>query len=182
MRKPGDQIALLQPRAPVCSAALSVVPITQRDARAFVSAHHRHLSAPRGDILRAALALDGEIVGVALAGRPSARMLDDGRTLEVTRVAVVEGISNGCSKLYGALRRAAVALGWARIYTYTLPKEPGTSLRAAGFVADGWTGGGEWSREARPRAAAERSDQKRRWVWPHTERTAHKPHHDDVCP
>ena len=79
--------------------------------------------------------IDGELVAVAVAGRPKAPGLQDGRTLEITRVCTL-GHENACSRLYGALCRAAKALGWLRVYTYTLESEPGTSLRAAGFVVD----------------------------------------------
>jgi len=39
--------------------------------------------------------------------------------------------------LYGALIRAAWALGYDRVLTYTLPEESGTSLRAAGWDCEG---------------------------------------------
>jgi hypothetical protein len=76
----------------------------------------------------------GGVVGVATAGRPVARLLDDGETLEVSRVCVLEGNKNANSMLYGAIRRAATALGYRRLVTYTLPDESGSSLRAVGFA------------------------------------------------
>lgn len=145
---------------------MQVVPITQRAARAWFDEHHRHLKAPRGDIIRAAIERDGEIVAVASAGRPKARMIDDGRTLEITRVATLDNVPNACSMLYGALRRAGRALGWRRFVTYTLPEEGGASLRAAGWRLDTKTSGGEWSRHGRQRALALRPDPKLRWIWP----------------
>lgn len=149
---------------------LQIRPITQRAARAWVESIHRHLTAPRGDVIRVAvwLVTDGEpdrLVGVAMAGRPTARHLQDGATLEITRVAT-DGTRDACSIAYGALRRAATALGWARLITYTLPEEGGASLRAAGFRMGGQTDGGEWSRPSRERRQAERADVKQRWVWP----------------
>ena len=92
-------------------------------------------------------------------------MLQDGVTCEVTRVAVLEGEHNACSFAYGALRRAARALGYTRVVTYTMLDEPGSSLRAAGFVDDGPAGGGEASRPSRNRQPVEQSGPKRRWVW-----------------
>jgi hypothetical protein len=80
-----------------------------------------------------ALELNDEIVGVAVADRPIARMLDDGLTIEITRVCVVDGHLNACSMLYGALCRAAQALGFERAVTYTLANEDGASVKAAGF-------------------------------------------------
>ena len=93
----------------------------------------------------------GEIVGAAIVGRPVSRQLDDGWTVEVTRVAVEDGHPNACSMLYGACWRAARAMGYRRAVTYTLRSERGTSVRGAGWKCIGETGGGSWSRERRPR-------------------------------
>lgn len=80
-----------------------------------------------------------------------ARLLDDGQTLEIIRVCT-DGTPQACSMLYGALCRAGKALGYTRAVTYTLGTEPGTSLRAAGFVKSSNTNGGrDWARAARPR-------------------------------
>lgn len=89
-------------------------------------------------------------MGVAIVGRPVSRRLDDRLTLEVTRVAT-DGTPNACSALYGACARAAREMGYARIVTYTLAEEPGTSLRAAGWERDGESPGGSWSKPSRPR-------------------------------
>lgn len=145
---------------------LRIAPISQRDARAWVDEHHRHLRGPRGDVIRAAIMAGDDVVGVAQAGRPSARMLDDGMTLEILRVAVLPGHKNACSMLYAALRRSWLALGWRRFITYTLAHEHGASLRAAGWVVDGHTDGGEWSRPSRARAPANQPEPKTRWIWP----------------
>jgi hypothetical protein len=73
---------------------------------------------------------------VAMVGLPKARKLMDGRTLEVTRTCVREGMQNANSMLYGACARAAGALGWSELITYTLPSESGASLKAAGWQMD----------------------------------------------
>jgi hypothetical protein len=98
--------------------SLHLVPVSQRDAKAFTAMWHRHHAPPRG-MKFAVGAADGEGVlrAVAIAGRPVARLFDDGRTLEVTRVTS-DGTPNACSMLYGACRRAAFALGWTRLLTY----------------------------------------------------------------
>jgi hypothetical protein len=75
-----------------------------------------------------------ELVGVAMVGRPVARHFDDGLTLEVNRTAVADGVRNANSLLYGAAWRAAKALGYRRLITYTQAGESGASLRAAGWV------------------------------------------------
>lgn len=126
-------------------------PITVQEARRVVGAWHRHNRPPQGGLFAVAVELAGEIEGVAIVGRPIARCLDDGWTAEITRVAT-RGAANACSMLYGACCRAAHALGYRRIVTYTLASEPGTSLRAAGFVEDAQLKARpSWSSAGRPR-------------------------------
>jgi hypothetical protein len=133
---------------------LNIVPVTLDEANAFVRTHHRHHAPVPGAKFCVAVARDSmcepEIVGVAIVGRPVARMLDDGWTLEVNRTCT-DGTKNANSALYGACRRAAWALGYRRLITYTLPTEGGASLRAADWKCIGETGGGRWSRQSRPR-------------------------------
>lgn len=113
---------------------LAIVPITLREAGAFVSRHHRHNRAPQGGLFAVAAALGHELVGVAICGRPVSRHMQDGTTAEVTRCCVLEDAPLGtCSALYAALWRAAKALGWRRLITYTLASECGASLRGAGW-------------------------------------------------
>ena len=141
---------------------LTIVPIGFDEARAFVAAHHRHHRPPVGHKYSIGVS-DGErIVGVAIVGRPVSRMLDDGITLEVTRVAT-DGTRNACSALYGACRRAAWALGYRRLVTYTLAEEGGASLRGAGFRCLGTAGGGSWNRRSRPRVDTHPTQGKLRW-------------------
>lgn len=131
---------------------LEIVPIFQKDAFAFVQNHHRHHIAPVGSVFQIALS-DGEnVVGVAIVGRPNARRLQDGLTLEVTRLCVLHGLQNGCSMLYARCWQAAKALGYKRLITYILKSEPGISLKAAGWQLIGERGGGTWSVPSRPRA------------------------------
>lgn len=113
-----------------------LMPITIGDARIFVGRHHRHNRAPLGGLFAVSVQDDeGSTVGVAIVGRPVARGLCDGVTCEVTRVCT-DGMANACSILYGAAARAARALGYRRLITYTLATEPGTSLRASGWTKD----------------------------------------------
>jgi hypothetical protein len=112
--------------------ALRIVPVDFADACEFVAAWHRHLRPPRGYKFAIGAAVDDRLVGVAIVGRPVARHLNDGRTLEVSRTAT-DGTRNANSALYGAAWRAAKALGYTRLVTYTRDDEPGASLRAAGF-------------------------------------------------
>jgi len=112
---------------------MQIVPVTFREAAAFVAALHRHNKPPRGHKFSIGLENDGVLVGVAMCGRPIARHEDDGRTIEVNRTCT-DGTANANSMLYGAAWRAARAMGYRRILTYTQADESGASLRAAGFV------------------------------------------------
>jgi len=144
---------------------LHLVPISQRIAQECVTRWHRHNAAPRGDVIRVGLADDdGTLVAVGMAGRPVARSYDDGQTLEVTRVSS-DGTPNSTSKLYGALARAAFALGYTRIITYTQMDESGSSLRAAGYkVVASRPARKGWSAPSRPRDDA-RYMTSERWLW-----------------
>lgn len=141
---------------------LVICPITLREANAYVADRHRHHGPARGCLFCVA-AHDGEkVVGVAIVGRPVARMLQDDYTAEVVRLCT-DGTRNACSLLYGAAWRAARALGYRRLVTYTLPEEGGASLRAAGWRCVGQAGGGSWSRESRPRVDTHPTQTKLRW-------------------
>ena len=111
-------------------------PVTFQVARRFVAEHHRHAGPPQGWLFGVGLYRADDLIAVGIAGRPVARGADDGRTVEITRVCTL-GDANACSTLYGALCRAAKALGYRRAITYTLATEPGSSPAAAGFVRDG---------------------------------------------
>ena len=141
---------------------LRAVAIDLDEANAFVAAHHRHHMPVVGHKFSIGAALADKIVGVCIVGRPVSRMRDDGETLEVTRLCT-DGTKNACSFLYGAAARAAFALGFRRIGTYTLPEEGGASLRAAGWKLIGERGGGSWSRARRPRIDTAPTQQKLLW-------------------
>ena len=142
--------------------SLSLQPIDYAEACAFVAQHHRHHLPPQGWKWGVAVNDGANVVGVITVGRPVARMLDDGLTLEVTRCCT-DGTRNAASMLYGAAWRAARALGYRRLITYTLVEEPGTSLRAAGWKELYVTAGGSWSRASRKRVDLHPTGQKRLW-------------------
>ena len=123
---------------------IRLVPTTLREANAFVKAHHRHHKPVTGHKFSIGCEAEGRLVGVVIAGRPVSRYLDDGLTLEVNRLCTT-GEKNACSMLYAAAARAAKAMGYQRIITYTLDTEPGTSLRAAGWTCMGRAGGKRWT-------------------------------------
>jgi len=130
-----------------------IVPITQKQAKQFIARVHRHNIASISSVFNVGIAesFGAELLGVAMCGIPKARLLMDGLTLEVTRTCVKEGTKNGNSMLYGACARAASALGYKRLITYTLPSEGGASLRASGWQKDDGEYGGDianWNRHS----------------------------------
>jgi L-amino acid N-acyltransferase YncA len=130
---------------------LTVTPIDLAEANAFVALHHRHHVPALGHKFSVAVSDEaGQVRGVAIVSRPIARGNDNGWTVEVTRLCT-DGAPNACSMLYAAAWRAAKALGYRRLVTYTLPEEGGASLRAAGLRCLGERGGGSWSVPSRPR-------------------------------
>jgi hypothetical protein len=150
---------------------LHLRPVSLREARAFIGTHHRHNLPPRGWKFGVGVEVEGELVGVAVASRPVARALDDGQTVEVVR-SCTDGTKNVNSKLYGAICRAAAALGYRRVVTYTLASEPGSSLKAVGFTPEAELPvRGGWDTPSRPRVEVDLFGEERtpteakvRWV------------------
>jgi hypothetical protein len=140
-----------------------LVPINLREAAAFIRAHHRHHPPPLGHKFSLAVEERGQVVGVAIVGRPVARGLQDGFTLEVTHVCCLPGGKNCCSMLYGAAWRVAKELGYARILTYTLATENGASLKASGWRCVAEVVGRTWHCPSRPRRDRHPTTDKRRW-------------------
>lgn len=143
-------------------SGLRLRPIIWRDACAYVKATHRHHVPSQGSKFSVAAMLEEKMVGVAVGGRPVARMLDDGLTLEVTRLST-DGTKNACSFLYGAMRRIANEMGYKLVITCILASEPGTSLRAAGWQKSAASTGGTWSRPSRRRIDSHPTEAKQRW-------------------
>lgn len=146
---------------------MKLVPLTLPVANNAVALWHRHHAPLPGGFawFCVGVVADDELVGAAIAGRPTNRNNDDGQTVEVIRVAT-NGHRNACSMLLGACARAARAVGAWRIITYTLDSETGASLRGAGWeqTKDGIT---SWWTHAGSRTPAVTRDhhtqQKVRW-------------------
>ena len=142
--------------------SLELQPVDYDEACAFILAHHRHHLPPQGWKFGIAVNDGEKIVGVVTVGRPVARNLDNGLTLEVTRNCT-DGTKHAASMLYGAAWRAAKALGYKRLITYTLIEEAGTSVIAAGWKSVYETSGGSWDRENRKRIDTAPIGQKVLW-------------------
>jgi hypothetical protein len=136
------------------------------DANAFVAQVHRHHKPVQGHRFSLGATVDGKLVGVAVVGRPVARLVNSRAVVEVSRLAT-DGTKNACSFLYAAAARAARALGYKKIQTYILATEPGTSLKAAGWVVAAYVKGEAWTRRGAFAGQERRTDQpngdKTRW-------------------
>lgn len=106
-------------------------PVSVNQASRYIGKYHRHTRKPRFFQFAIGASLEGQLVGVAIVGRPIARHLDDGKTLEVRRLCT-NGTRNACSFLYARCVRIAKELGFVSLITYTLQSESGDSLRAVG--------------------------------------------------
>lgn len=114
---------------------LEVKPISLAKANAYIIENHRHHDKVQGHKFSESC-WDGErLVGVAVVGRPVSRHLDDGETLEVTRLCT-DGTYNACSILYARCAKIAKDMGYKKIITYILDTEGGTSLKASGWTLD----------------------------------------------
>ena len=140
--------------------ALRLVCVELAEANDFVGRLHRHHKPAVGHKFSLGAELQGQLVGVAIVGRPVARHRDDGETLEVIRLCT-DGTHNACSFLYGACARAAFALGYERIGTYTLQDEGGASLRGAGWRLLGERSGGNWKN----RIGRRDTSTPNKWLW-----------------
>lgn len=154
---------------------IKAIPLSLKDAIAYVDANHRHHAAAKADKFRVGAEVNGELVGVVQVGRPVSRNLDDGHTLEVLRLCT-NGERDVCSFLYGRAARIAREMGYSKIVTYILESENGASLKASGWHCETeGVGGGEWDRPSRPRSMIDEqmsifpqrskypTDKKQRW-------------------
>lgn len=137
------------------------LPMTRDQANAYIVAHHRHHGRVTGHRFIIGAQRGGALVGVAVAGRPRARRIDQYKHVEVSRLCTA-GDRNVCSFLYSRTARVARELGFESI-TAILESEPGVSLRAAGWVYAYTTRGGSQDRPSRRRIDRSPTEPKRIW-------------------
>ena len=120
---------------------LKCIPLTLKEANAFVIEHHRHSKQCRGHRLSLGAVYKDELVGAAIIGRAINRYLDNRFTAEILRNCVLEKAPKGtCSFLYSRAMKVWQSQGGKKILTYTLETEPGSSLKAVNFNAAAKTG------------------------------------------
>lgn len=152
---------------------MKIVPLTLREANDFVDKHHRHSARTSNDGGKYAIGLlhAGELVGVAIVGRPVARLLQEDGAAELLRCCTCPGAPKGAeSKLNTRAKRIWQLMGGTRWHTYTLIRESRASIRGtfgpnrcepAAVVR-----GRRWDTPSRPRSArAIEAEDKLRWDW-----------------
>jgi hypothetical protein len=129
---------------------LRAVPLTRDAANEYIVEHHRHHGRVSGHRFIVGAELGGHLRGVAVAARPRARLIDQYRHVEVSRLCTT-GYPNVCSFLYSRCSRIARELGFDSIFTAILDSETGASLIAAGWLFAYETRGGTQDRPGRRR-------------------------------
>jgi len=140
--------------------SIQAVRVELKEANAFIDVTHRHHKPVRGHRFSIGAECGGKLVGIATIGRPVAPKTDKKHIAEVTRLAS-NGSKNVCSFLYGKAARIARELAFKKIQTFVLLSEPGTSLKAAGWVCEGKTGDGDWTN--RPGRSSDNAGPKYKW-------------------
>lgn len=143
---------------------LKIRPIHLRPAMEYIRQYHRHNIPPVGGKFAISCLENERLCGVAICGRPTARKLDDGTTLEIYRNCT-DGSRNACSKLYGACLRIARDMGYKRVVTYTLASENGASLKASNFHFEGEAGGLAWTGSRKRDYYISPEEMKNRWAY-----------------
>lgn len=120
---------------------LTIKPISLKNANDYIINNHRHHDKVQGHKFSEACYEGDRLCGVACVGRPVSRYLDDGKTLEVTRLCT-DGTRNACSILYSRCAKIAKEMGYEKIITYILQSEYGSSLKASGWILEEENAGG----------------------------------------
>ena len=121
-----------QPAAP----AFRVVPVTRSEAVAFVARRHRgHV--PKNCPVRVGVTHDGALVGVALAGRPYARVTRNPHTLDVRAIAADWEPAGAFAATAAAVTALALAQGYTRLILPSARAETLPELHSAGWSQDG---------------------------------------------
>lgn len=137
--------------------AIEFEEVTFREACAFIDRYHEHCDAPTGWKFGRRMLNGMTPIGVITVGRPVSRLIDArGDTLEVNRLCLDRSIPDGlrwnaCSQAYAMAAKETERRGYGRIMTYIRSDEPGTSLRACGWMPVATTKAADWSRKRRLR-------------------------------
>lgn len=86
---------------------METVPLSVKEAEAFLASHERHYKAPVEAICAIGVQDETGVHGAAILGRR------DNETAELAHI-YVDGVSQGYSLLYGACWRALKAMGYKK--------------------------------------------------------------------
>ena len=114
---------------------LWLVSITIGRASEFITNHDRPHSPPAGALFALGITDgEGQLLGVAIAGRPVPPAGDDGATVEITRsLSSVDRSSHIEIALYRAVWRVARAEGYRRLITHSQVGDIRLGLREIGL-------------------------------------------------
>lgn len=127
---------------------MNITRVELSEANDFISKRHRHHKPVTGHRFSVGCEKDGQLVGVAIVGRPVARMTDQKFVAEVARLCT-DGTKNACSFLYASCARIAKEMGFKKIQTFILDSECGSSLLASGWTFESDSPGGSWNGRSR---------------------------------
>jgi hypothetical protein len=111
---------------------LTVKPVRRGEVRRFIGRHQSHPVRP-GALFRLGAEAGGELVGVAIVGRPQAHISRSERAAEVLRVCTDRRHPGALDLLYQAIGQVARASGYVELITYA-----GHGREAPGLIAEGW--------------------------------------------
>ncbi len=149
-----------------------IAPISRADANAFIGRWHRHNPPLPADLFRAGVWNGSTLLGVVMAGAPTARaympQFAARELCEVRRLCIRTDLPReltwrAASALYGYAAEQAAARGYRKIITYTLASEAGMSLRYARWKPEATIRGKTWNTPSRPRQDRGPVEAKVRW-------------------
>jgi hypothetical protein len=141
---------------------LKIIPLTLKQANELVATLHRHHKPVQGHRFSIGVVGPDGVCGAAIVGRPVARKTPQYEVAEITRL-VTNGTKNACSKLYATAARICKEMGFARIQTFILEEEHGTSLKASGWTFEQWSDGAEGWQSRDGRRTDQPTQRKQRW-------------------
>lgn len=143
---------------------LIAMPIPLAEANEIYASHHRHSKPVRFHLFSIGALLDFRIVGACSVMRPACQHTVGGEWVcEVSRLCVIGQHRNVSSFLLSRASKAAFAMGYLSIQTYTLTTESGSSLRGAGWGAVAKVPGRSWDRAGREKPSGVTPRPRIRW-------------------
>jgi hypothetical protein len=112
---------------------LELKSINLKAAREFCRIHHSYAKPPVGALFAVGTEHENILRCVAIVGRPISSSLDDGKTAEVIRLISDGATFNAASFTLRNAAKAAFALGYCHVISYTDKRTEAAAFRSAGF-------------------------------------------------